>query len=199
MIHLFIKDKNQKYSETFNKILNIEQDGYLLFNGKKINIQDGCQFIRLLSNIDFDLHLTAEIDKINSENKYWENRYYFRKFRIQYKNEFIEVDADSLLITQKSSVISHLRMIEYMSSEHIKIGIYSDFFKSFHPVNKHFTKSVKFSIASIIYFEVVSDILTEQMHNINLLYFFDSNSCFGALIDESQDYVISSIDDIEIF
>lgn len=200
MIHSLIKDNfhsNNKYSQSFNHILNTHQCGYILVNGKKINVQDGCKFIRLISNIDFDIHITAEVDKISSVNSYWENRYYIRKFRIQYKNEFIEVDADSLNIKNKSTVISHLRMIEYLTSDTLNKGIYSDFFKSFHPVNKDFTKSVKFSIASILYLQIVSDPLTEQMHNINLFYFIDLESCFGALIDDSQDYYIDSLDSFE--
>lgn len=144
---------------------------YVIILGKKIYFNQEYRYVLFFCNLDFDIHIVGEINKIKNSTE--KNRLYFRKYTIKYKNEIIEIDADSLFVRKKSETMSHIRMINYVN-----------------PDDKNFMKAVKFSIANLLYVDIASFVNMEQNHHINVHYFFDSVNSFGALINHSMDNFI---------
>jgi hypothetical protein len=173
-----------KYGQEYNLNINIDfstENYYVILLGKKNYVQDHYRCILLFCNLEFDISILGEIDKIKNSSE--KNRLYFRKYIIKYKNEIIEVDADSLFVRKKSDTMSHIRMINY-----VNLGD-----------DKNFMKSVKFSIANLLYVDMVSFVFMEQNHQINVHYFFDSVNSFGALLNNCKsldNFILSEVSDI---
>jgi hypothetical protein len=166
--------KNKYYYENFSLLENVNESKYIIFLNKKILLNDDYNYVLLFANLEFDINIVAQIDFIKKSCE--KNRMYFRNFIIKYKNEIIEIHADSLHVKKKSKNISHIRMINYTCNTE----------------NNKIIKTTKFSIASLLYFEIISEYSIEQNHNINIQYFFDSVNSFGALINDSLDYFFVS-------
>lgn len=153
---------------------------YVIILGKKIYFQDQYRYVLLFCNLEFDINIVGEIEKIkNSTDK---NRLYFRKYIIKYRNEMIEVDADSLFVKKKSENMSHIRMVNYVNS-----------------TDKNFMKAIKFSIANLLYVDIVSFVVMEQNHHINVHYFFDSINSFGALLNNCKsldNFILHEMNDL---
>lgn len=163
---------NIKSSES-NEFYFPSENYYVIILGKKIYFHEEYRYVLLFCNLDFEISIVGEIGKIKNSTE--KNRLYFRKYIIKYKNEIIEIDADSLFVRKKSDTMSHIRMINYIN-----------------PDDKNFIKAVKFSIANLLYVDIVSFVVIEQNHHIDVHYFFDSVNSFGALLNHSMDNFILS-------
>lgn len=119
---------------------------------------------------------------------------YFRKIKIQYKNEYLILCPDTFDIVKRSNNCSHIRILCYKEARDINRGIFSLRYKRHYPRHQNM-KYIKISIASLIHFEILSDTSTDERHEINVKIFFDDlSNTFGALINHSEFNKVESLD-----
>lgn len=161
------------------------------------------KYILLYSNEEYEINITAELCGIDFDaNKYIyiNNKYlnttdknfplyvrkrkYIKKIRIQYKNEYIELCADTLQILKRSYIASHIRVIYIIDSQDLQNGIYSLLYQKYYPIHSD-TFKIKISIACLVNLEITIDTQTDERIYVQLLNFTDLQNCRGALIEKS--------------
>lgn len=183
-------------------------------SGEIYQIPNNWKYIKLLSNDIYEIAISAECGSIDlseqlfmySNDKYLIrtnnntnfpefiiNNNYFRKIRIQYKYEFIEICPDTLNITKRSAISSHIRVLSIKQGFNIEKGIYSLRNNKNYPVHNDLTQ-IKISIASLVTIDMKSDLITDERHELNIKLYFDNiNKCSGAIISNHSDNCLDSI------
>lgn len=172
------------------------------------------KYVNLFSNEMYEICLSAEcghvdlskqlfifcnqkyIIRVNSQESFPDSilrNSYFRKIRIQYKYEFIEICPDTFTILRRSAISSHIRVVCINQGFDIQNGIYSLRFQKHYPIHRDL-RLIKISIASLAFIEIKSDLITDQRHEINIKFYPEcTEKCTGELINHNIDNCIDSL------
>jgi hypothetical protein len=172
------------------------------------------KYVKLFSNDLYEISISAECGHVDMSNNFFlysNDKYYirvnndikfpeyilqntfFKKIRIQYKNEFIELCPDTFNIMRRSAISSHIRILGLKQGFDVASGIASLRFQKNYPVHNDLMH-ITVSIASLLTMEIKTDLITDQRHDIKIRCYFDNlDMCSGALIKDSNENCIQSL------
>jgi hypothetical protein len=180
-------------------------------SGQIYEIPNSWNFINLYSNDDYEIFISAELstNEFNSDKLiYIKNKYikesdinfpvslrkkkFYKKFRIQYKNEFIELCAETFQILKRSIIASHIRVISIKDFTQLESGIFSNKYNLHYPIHQS-TIQVKISVACLINILFISDLQTDVRTHLEINHYLELKNCSGAIFENDINNYLENI------
>ena len=179
--------------------------------GNKFALAPHIKYVNLIADFTSNTFVNAQVDMLNlcdfPEKIYWDCSFsetktlshiyansYYRKFRINYQNEIIEIDADTLDVTEITKT-NKLKNVKFTP----KTGLKSISFDKTYPLFKT-TKGIRVGFGNYL-LTIISDISTDDRHHVELVnvkHMDLSNTC-GALISKDQIIRINDLTGKEVY
>ena len=182
----------------------------ITINGEQFALAKHIDYVNLLADYENKVFINGYVDmlKITDFPKqiYWDGELadtvnlkhiydntYYRKFYIEYLNEKIEIDADTLDIKYITSV-NKIKIISFIP----KRGIKSITFNKIYPLT-NMTKGLKIGFNSYI-ITIISDLNTDDRHHLELFNVKPINNITtcGALVSVDKIIKISNLEGSEL-
>lgn len=179
--------------------------------GKQFALATHIKFVNLLADYSNNVFINGQVDILKPidfpKSIYWDNGFvltntvshiysnsYYRKFRIWFNGESIEVNADSLQVTNLTD-LTKVKIIKFKP----KYGLKSISFNKTYPLFDS-TQGIRISLGNYL-LTIFTDINTDDRHYIELLNSMPYNlsQTSGALIDYNKIIRISSLSGPELF
>lgn len=179
--------------------------------GPKFALAPHIKYVNLLSDYTNKIFINAQVDMLKLEDFpqqiYYDTSFsktnilshiysssYYRKFHITYDKESIEIDIDTLQVTNLTTLIK-LKIAKFNP----KHGLPSISFGKFYPLFKS-TKGLKIGFKNYL-LTLIVDLNTDDRHHIELLDVknMDLSNCSGALINKDQIIRISNLIGPELY
>jgi len=176
-------------------------------SGEKYLLNDDIKFINLLSDVENQIFINAQCDKIALNNFekfiYCKDRIkhkkkipsltnftYFRKLYIKYKEEHLTLNMDDLFVYNQHNV-KNIKINQTNSD-----GLFSIVHNKLYPKNDT-TRKISVNISNKIILYVTSDIKTDERHFINLFVNHAKENLSGAMIENSLKNKINSLTEVK--
>ena len=178
--------------------------------GPQFALASHIKYVNLLADYKNKIFINAQVDMLDisdwPEQIYWDSGFtpidkvthiyansYYRKFFIKFHEESIEIDADTLIVTN----ISNQTKIKIAKFKPIT-GLKSISFDKTYPLLNS-TIGLKVGFGNYL-LTLTADINTDDRHHLELLDVrnADLSKCSGALISKDKIIRISSLDGVEL-
>ena len=178
--------------------------------GSKFALAPHIKFVNLLADYTNKIFINAQVDMLTladwPDQIYWDSGFtpinkvshiysntYYRKFYIQYYEESIEIDADTLAIINQTN-LTKIKIAKFKPI----IGLKSISFDKTYPLLNS-TIGLKVGFENYL-LTLTADINTDDRHHLELLDVSNStlSKCSGALISKDRIIRISSLDGGEL-
>ena len=179
--------------------------------GPSFSLASHIKYVNLIADYTSHLFINAQVDMLSTndfpKHIYWDGSFsetkklthiysnsYYRKFRINYQEEIIEIDADTLDVNQITQ-INKIKIIRFKP----KHGLKSISFNKTYPLLST-TKAVRIGFGNYL-LNITSDIFTDDRHHLELINVkqIDLENTCGALICKEQIIRINDLTGKEVF
>ncbi len=179
--------------------------------GDKYTLAPHIKYVNLLTDYSKGIFISAKVDMLKQsdfpEVIYWDNQFtqtskmshiysnsYYRTFYIQYGEESIEIDADTLGVTWQSAQSAQPNKLK-VSPFTPKVGLKSASFDKTYPLLNS-TIGLKVGLSNYL-LTITADINTDDRHYLELLNVkpYDLENLSGALISKDR---ISMVDNLVV-